>query len=187
MDRVGVLSLQGDYAAHAAAIERAGGSAFEARTVADIESAQAMILPGGESTVIGALLMRFGLMDTLVRRVREGMPVLGTCAGLILLAARIEGREQPGLRLLDLELRRNAYGRQVESFRAPLSTSIPGINSIEGVFIRAPMILSTGESVEVLARHEGSPVLVRQGKIVGATFHPELVEAAPIHRWFLQL
>lgn len=187
MAGVGVLALQGDYAAHAAAIARSGGEAFEARTAADIEAADAMILPGGESTVIGGLLLRFGLMEPLARRIGEGMPVLGTCAGLILLASRIEGREQPGLRLLDVGIRRNAYGRQLESFRAQLSTSIPGIETIEGIFIRAPLILETDAGVEVLARHEGKPVLVRQGSIVGATFHPELLEAAPIHRWFLRL
>jgi pyridoxal 5'-phosphate synthase pdxT subunit len=185
MGGIGVLALQGDYAAHAAAVGRAEGRAFEARSLEDIEAAGAMILPGGESTVIGGLLVRFGLMEALARRIRGGMPVLGTCAGLILLAARIEGREQPGLGLLDVEVRRNAYGTQVDSFRAPVETTVPGLPEIEAVFIRAPLILSAGPGVEVLARHGGAPVLVRQDNIVGASFHPELVADPAFYRWFL--
>jgi pyridoxal 5'-phosphate synthase pdxT subunit len=185
MRRIGVLALQGDWAAHAAAVARAGGRPFEARSPADIESADAMILPGGESTVIGGLLERFGLMEPLARRIRGGMPVLGTCAGLILLAARVEGKAQPGLRLLDAEVRRNAYGRQLDSFRATVQTRVPGAALVEAVFIRAPRILSVGPGVEVLATQGGDPVLVRQGAIVGATFHPELNGDPALHRWFL--
>jgi pyridoxal 5'-phosphate synthase pdxT subunit len=187
MKRVGVLALQGDYAAHGAALGRAGAEGFEVRTLDDIEAADSVIIPGGESTVMGSLLLRFGLMDALAARIREGMPVLGTCAGLILLAKRIEGREQPGLRLLDATVRRNAYGRQIDSFRAEVATKVPGAESIEAVFIRAPRIVQVGPEVEVLSEHGGDPILVRQGSLVGATFHPELVSGAAIHRWFLSL
>ena len=187
MNRIGILALQGDYAAHAAAVREAGGSSFEARTAEDIEAAEAMILPGGESTVIGSLLLRFGLMEALVRRIGGGMPTLGTCAGLILLAARIEGRQQPGIGLLDVEVRRNAYGTQVDSFREGIDTSVPGAERLEAVFIRAPRILSVGPGVEVLASCRGDPVLVKQGSMVGASFHPELIPGAAIHRWFLGL
>lgn len=187
MKRVGVLALQGDYAAHGAALALAGAEHFEARTSADIEAAEAFVLPGGESTVIGALLERFGLMESLAARIRAGVPVLGTCAGLILLAARVEGRAQPGLRLLDVTVRRNAYGRQIDSFRAPVSTKVPGAESLEAVFIRAPRIIEAGPGVEILAEQGGDPILVRQGSIVGATFHPELSPGAAIHRWFLSL
>jgi len=187
VNRIGILALQGDYAAHAAAVLRAGASSFEARTAEDIESAPAMIIPGGESTVMGSLLIRFGLMDTLIRRIREGMPVFGTCAGLILLASRIEGRRQPGIGLLDVGVRRNAYGTQVDSFREHIETSIPEVRRLEAVFIRAPKITSVGPEVEVLASCRGDPVLVRQGLIVGAAFHPELNPDAAIHRWFLGL
>lgn len=187
MSRVGVLALQGDYAAHRAALRSAGVEAFEARTLADIDAARALVLPGGESTVMGSLLVRFGLMDRLVERIREGLPVLGTCAGLILLAARIEGSEQPGIRLLDVSVLRNAYGRQIASFRARVSTELPGVENLEAVFIRAPRITSMGSGVSALAFHGSDPVLVRQGSIVGCTFHPELVEGAAIHRWFLSL
>ena len=134
MKRVGVLALQGDYAAHRAAFGRLGVEAFEVKTLDDIDSAEALVLPGGESTVMGSLLLRFGLMDRLVERIGEGLPVFGTCAGLILLASRIDDRDQPGIRFLDVSVLRNAYGRQIASFRARVSTKIPGAESIEAVF-----------------------------------------------------
>jgi len=187
MKRIGVLAIQGDYAAHRAALERAGAACFEVRTLADIESAEGLVLPGGESTVMGSLLVRFGLMDALVARIRDGLPAFGTCAGLILLAREVEGYRQPGIGLLDVAVARNAYGRQVASFRAPVNASSVGAGKIEAVFIRAPRITRVGEGVEVLASHGGDPVLVRQGRILGCTFHPELVEGAAIHRYFLGL
>jgi 5'-phosphate synthase pdxT subunit len=185
--RVGVLALQGDYAAHCAALERAGAAPFELRDAEGIERADAFVLPGGESTVMGSLLVRFGLMDALVLAIKGGKSVFGTCAGLILLAAKVEGKEQPGLRLLDVSVRRNAYGRQVDSFRETVRSTIPGAASIEGVFIRAPRITAAGPKVEILAERNGEPILVRQGSMVGASFHPELIEDAAIHRWFLGL
>jgi pyridoxal 5'-phosphate synthase pdxT subunit len=186
--KVGVLALQGDYAAHGAALERAGAAPFELRSTRDIEVAEAFVLPGGESTVIGGLLVRFGLMEALVAAIGGGKPVLGTCAGLILLAAKVEGREQPGLSLLDITVQRNAYGRQVDSFRERLRSSIPGAEGIEAVYIRAPRITALGAGVEVLAeRPSGEPVLVRQGSMLGATFHPELVESLAVQRYFLEM
>jgi len=186
MKKIGVLALQGDYAAHTNALKRAGGEAFEARSLADLERAESLVIPGGESTVMGSLLLRFGLMDFLVERIKAGMPVFGTCAGLILLARRIEGCEQPGIRLLDVSVLRNAYGRQIASFRARVGTLLPGVESIEAVFIRAPRITAMGDSVSVLASLDGDPILVRQGSMVGATFHPELTGVA-VHRWFISL
>jgi len=183
--RVGVLALQGDYAAHERAIERAGAEPFEVRSLADIDAAEALVLPGGESTVMGNLLVRFGLLDRLVERIAAGLPVFGTCAGLILLASRVEGYSQPGIGLLDVTVRRNAYGRQVFSFRTPIRTTVPGAENLEAVFIRAPRITACGPKVEVLAEYEGSPILVRQGNILGATFHPELVDGAVIHRYLI--
>ncbi len=187
MKHVGVLALQGDYAAHGAALAAAGAEPYEVRTLAEIEAAESLVIPGGESTVMGSLLLRFGLMDALVARIRGGMPVLGTCAGLILLAKRIEGAEQPGIRLLDATVRRNAYGRQIDSFRTAVATEVPGAERVEAVFIRAPRILEVGPGVEILSEHEGDPILIRQGSILGATFHPELAPGAAIHRWFLSL
>ncbi|HET7839175.1 MAG TPA: pyridoxal 5'-phosphate synthase glutaminase subunit PdxT [Rectinemataceae bacterium] len=187
MKKVGVLALQGDFDAHRVAIERAGASAFDVRTLADIESADALVLPGGESTVMGSLLVRFGLMDALVKRIKAGLPVFGTCAGLILLAKTVEDRDQPGIRLLDVAVKRNAYGRQVDSFRAPITTRIPGAESLEAVFIRAPRISALGKGVEVLAEYKADPILVRQGNILGGSFHPELVDGAAIHAYFLAM
>ncbi|MFA5852289.1 MAG: pyridoxal 5'-phosphate synthase glutaminase subunit PdxT [Spirochaetales bacterium] len=183
--RVGVLALQGDYAAHIAALRFAGADAFEIRSKADLDSADAVVIPGGESTVMGSLLQRFGFLDAFRDRILAGMPVFGTCAGIILLAKDVEKKNQPGLRVLDAKVRRNAYGTQIDSFRAPVKTSIPGIAEIEAVFIRAPKIIEVGPKVEVLARHNGDPILVREGNILGATFHPELVPGALVHAWFL--
>ncbi|HTX71419.1 MAG TPA: pyridoxal 5'-phosphate synthase glutaminase subunit PdxT [Rectinemataceae bacterium] len=187
MKRVGVLALQGDYAAHCAALGRAGAEAFEVRTLEEIDAAEAMVLPGGESTVMGNLLVRFGLMDRLVQRIRAGLPVYGTCAGLILLASQVEDYRQPGIGLLDVSVRRNAYGRQVFSFRTQVSTAVPGAELLEAVFIRAPKITRIGPRVEVLAEYRGDPILVRQDNILGGTFHPELVDGAAIHRFLLSL
>jgi len=183
--KVGVLALQGDYAAHVAALREAGAEAFEIRSGTDLEAADAVVIPGGESTVMGMLLQRFGFLDAFRERILAGMPVFGTCAGVILLAKDIENRDQPGLGVLDASVRRNAYGTQIDSFRTVLETAVPGVGVIEGVFIRAPKIIAVGPAVEVLARSGGDPVLVRQGNILGATFHPELVPGALIHKWFL--
>jgi 5'-phosphate synthase pdxT subunit len=185
--RVGVLALQGDYAAHCFALDAAGCRASEVRSLEDIARVDALVIPGGESTVMGGLLVRFGLMAALIDRIREGMPVFGTCAGLILLAARVEGREQPGIRLLNATIVRNAYGRQIDSFRALVRTKVPGAEEIEAVFIRAPRITALGPGVQVLAERDASPILVRQGNILGATFHPELSGNPAIHRYFIDL
>lgn len=183
--RVGVLALQGDYAAHIAALRLAGAEAFEIRSEADLNLAEAAVIPGGESTVMGSLLQRFGFLDAFRDRILGGMPVFGTCAGVILLAKDLERKNQPGLRVLDVKVRRNAYGTQIDSFRAPIRTSVPGIADMEAVFIRAPKIIEVGPKVEVLARHNGDPILVREGNMLGATFHPELVPGALVHAWFL--
>lgn len=182
---VGVLALQGDYAAHRASLLEAGAEVLEVRSGEDLAMVQAMVIPGGESTVMASLMERFDFLEKFRQRILSGMPVFGTCAGLILLAARVEKWNRPGLAVLDIDLRRNAYGTQVDSFRAQLQTRVPGFPQIEAVFIRAPKILSCGPSVEVFASYEGDPVLVRQGSILGASFHPELVPGALIHRWFI--
>lgn len=200
--KVGVLALQGDYEAHIRAIEAAAERAvpsqtasdgivpFEVRSLQDLDKADAMIIPGGESTVMGSLLIRFGFLDAFRDRILSGMPVFGTCAGLILLSRQIEKFSQPGLGVLDVTVRRNAYGTQVDSFRAPLEVRFTEggadrVETMEGVFIRAPKIVQTGPNVSVLASLHGDPVLVRQGNILGATFHPELVANARIHDYFL--
>lgn len=200
--KIGVLALQGDYEAHIKAIEAAAERAvpgrtasdgivlFEVRSLQDLNKADAMIIPGGESTVMGSLLIRFGFLDAFRDRILSGMPVFGTCAGLILLSRQIEKFSQPGLGVLDVTIRRNAYGTQVDSFRAPLEVRFTEdgaerVETMEGVFIRAPKIVQTGPNVSVLASLADDPVLVRQGNILGATFHPELVVDARIHDYFL--
>ncbi len=187
--RVGLLAFQGDYEAHGKALARTGIASItivEVRRLSDLESVDALIIPGGESTVMGMLLERFGMFEALKTRIKEGLPVFATCAGLILLAKNIEGSEQTRLGVLDVTVLRNAYGRQIDSFHSPVRTSISQIGIIDGVFIRAPKITALGEGVDVIATHRDEPVMVRQGSIVAATFHPELLPDAPLHRWFIQ-
>ncbi len=187
--RIGLLAFQGDYEAHGKAFARtdiASITIVEVRRLSDLESIDALIIPGGESTVMGMLLERFGMFETLKTRIEQGMPVLATCAGLILLAKNIEDSDQTRLGVLDVTVLRNAYGRQIDSFHAPVRTDIPQIGTIDGVFIRAPKITTLGEGVKVIATHREEPVMVRQGSIVAATFHPELLPGAPLHRWFIQ-
>ena len=185
--RVGVLALQGGYASHMSALRRAGAAPFEVRNKSDLAMAEAIVLPGGESTVIGSLLLRFDMLAMLRERILEGLPAFGTCAGLILLATTVQGKSQPGLGVLDITIGRNAYGTQVDSFRSYIETTIPGAETMEAVFIRAPKILKVGPGVDVLASHGGSPIMVHKGRILGATFHPELVATLAVHSWFLNL
>lgn len=182
--RVGVLALQGDVAEHAEALRACGAEPVLVRTPDALERVQALVLPGGESTTLGALMARCGLDEAVRRRVQEGMPVFGTCAGLILMARRAAGGEPPLLGLLDVAVERNAYGRQRESFEDDLHCPAVDPNPFRVAFIRAPVITWVGEGVEVLARHEGLPVLVRQGRLLGATFHPEITGYAGVHRYF---
>ncbi|MFP4373472.1 MAG: pyridoxal 5'-phosphate synthase glutaminase subunit PdxT [Spirochaetaceae bacterium] len=200
---VGVLAFQGDFQKHIELLTAMGRRAVAVREPADVDDLGALVIPGGESTTIGMLMDRFGLMEPVRTRVRDGMPVLGTCAGAILLAREIEGSAQPRIGVLDVTVRRNAYGRQVESFEADLElaepvgepdrtdradrTDRPGAHrSLRAVFIRAPIITRVGAGVEVLARFEDDPVVVRQGSVTAATFHPELSGETVVHRLFLE-
>ncbi len=182
---VGVLALQGDYEAHAKALRRAGAETLEVRRLADLERIHALVIPGGESTVMGMLLERFSMLEPLKARIDGGMPVFATCAGLILLSKRIEGSDQTRLSILNIMVRRNAYGRQIDSFHAPVQTTLQGVGTIDGIFIRAPRIMEIGQSVSVLATLHDEPVMIQQGSVIAATFHPELLPDAPIHRWFV--
>ncbi len=183
--RVGILALQGDVPEHARAVEQAGAEAVLVRRPAALGDVDALIIPGGESTTIGKLLDRYELMEPIRERARAGMPILGTCAGLILLAREIEGSEQPRLGLLDITVRRNAYGRQVESFETDVGVPVLGAEPVRAVFIRAPRVTRTGTEVEVLAEAEGAPILVRQDRLIGAAFHPEMAGEARLHRFLL--
>jgi pyridoxal 5'-phosphate synthase pdxT subunit len=184
---VGVLALQGAFAAHARTLADLGATTCEVRTPADLAAVDALVLPGGESTTIQQLLVSSGLWEPLAGRLADGMPVLGTCAGMILLATEVlDGRsDQRAFGVVDLAVRRNGYGRQVDSFEAEVD--VLGLDHpFHAVFIRAPLVERVGESVEVLAEHDGHPVLCRQGHVTVASFHPELSGDSRIHARFLE-
>ena len=183
--RVGVLSLQGDFACHRASLEPLGVEAVRVTLPRDLERCDALILPGGESTTMLRLLDATGLRAPVEAFVRE-RPALGTCAGLILLGACNGDLPAPTFRVLDVEVDRNAYGRQVDSFSEELETPVLDGRFL-GVFIRAPRIRRVGHEVQVVARRGvgGEPVGVRAGRVVGLCFHPELTRDARFHRWFL--
>ncbi|HET9672884.1 MAG TPA: pyridoxal 5'-phosphate synthase glutaminase subunit PdxT [Actinomycetota bacterium] len=185
MVKVGVLALQGDVREHERVLTRLDASPVEVRTAADLADVQALVIPGGESTTIGKLARAYDLVEPVRERAEGGMPVFGTCAGMIVMAERVLDGE-PLLGLMDVTVRRNAYGRQVDSFEADVD--VEGIDHpVRGVFIRAPWIEEVGAGVEVLARHEGKPVVLRQGKLLSASFHPELVGETALHEAFLSL
>jgi 5'-phosphate synthase pdxT subunit len=171
---VGVLALQGDYEAHARAVTELGHEVRLVKRPSHLEDVAALILPGGESTTMLKLLASEELLEPLTSFGRSGRPLFGTCAGTILLATRVTAPEQASLALLDVDVERNAYGRQLDSFVAPLASDDPGLDGVEGVFIRAPAIRRVGPEVEVVASQGGLPVLVRQGPVWAATFHPEM-------------
>lgn len=190
--KVAVLALQGDYQKHLDVLNKLGADAFPARLPADILRADALILPGGESTAIGKLMTRYGVDVAIQEAARAGKPVYGTCAGLILLAREIEvgtGERggQPTLGLLNITVARNAFGRQVDSFEATIAVPTLGEEPLRAVFIRAPFVTQAGPEVETLASHDGKIVFVRQGSILGSAFHPELTDDNRAHRFFLSL
>lgn len=185
---VGVLAVQGDFEKHVHAVRTADPSArvVEVRTPEDLEGVERCIIPGGESTTVGLLLQRFGLAEALRQRVADGMPLWGTCMGMILMAREVEGREQFTLGVLDVSVQRNAFGAQVHSFEAPIA--MRGLEEpVTGVFIRAPVVLRVGPGVDVLAEYEGRVVAVRQGRLLGTSFHPELTGDDRVHRLFLEM
>lgn len=181
---IGVLAIQGDYAAHAEALAEAGAAAVEVRKPEELEGLDGLVLPGGESTTILRFLEKRHFFSALKDYCTQH-PVFGTCAGAILLAREVINPAQHSLGLLDAVVERNAYGRQIDSSILVADSSLPG-GPLEMVFIRAPRILETGPGVEVLARREGNPVLVKQGNIMAATFHPELSTDRRVHRAFVQ-
>ena len=183
--RIGVLAVQGDFAAHAAAIEAAGGEALLVRKPEQLEGLDGLILPGGESTTMLKFLERSGFFESLQEFVRT-KPTFGTCAGCILLAKDVRNPAQRSLAVLDAVVERNAYGRQNDSSILVEETKLPG-GPLEMVFIRAPRIVSVGDKVEVLAERDGFPTLVREGNLMAATFHPELSSDARVHAAFLEL
>jgi 5'-phosphate synthase pdxT subunit len=184
---IGVLAMQGAFAEHVESLRRSGAKPRLVRSVADLDGLDGIVLPGGESTTMMMLLERMHLLEPLREAIARGLPTLATCAGMIVLAKEVtDGMDgQRGLCLLDVTVQRNGYGRQVDSFEAALN--IKGLTkSFPGVFIRAPFVESSG-STEVLAKHEGIPVAVRQGNIVALCFHPELSGDMRLHREFVRM
>ena len=188
MGKVGVLALQGAWRAHAEVLDDLGADAVPVRSAAELDAVDALVVPGGESTTIGMLLESAGLVDALSSRLRDGLPAMGTCAGMILLSSAVlDGRaDQRPFSAVDIDVRRNAFGRQVDSFEADIVvTGLPGGRPFHAVFIRAPYVERVGPEVEVLASVDDHPVLCRQGATLVAAFHPELSGDPRIHQLFL--
>lgn len=184
--QVGVLALQGAFAAHSDCLTSIGVQSIEVRTPEQLNSVDALLMPGGESSTMSQLLESSGLFDPIASRIADGMPVFGTCAGMILLASEIlDGRsDQRSFSAIDISVRRNAFGRQVDSFEATINSPV---GEFHGVFIRAPRIERVGDEVEVLGSINNEPVLVRQGNVLAASFHPELSNDARLHEYFVSI
>lgn len=184
---VGVLALQGDVAEHVRALERAGARAVAVKTRGELERVDGLVIPGGESTTVMKLLDRFALAEPIKARVRAGMPLWGTCMGMIVAAHDVAGLDQPTLDLIDITVRRNAFGRQNESAEVDLPIPAIGEKPFPAIFIRAPWIERVGPAVELLAERGGHGVMVREGHVLGTSFHPELGSDARVHAYFLKI
>ena len=182
---MGVLSLQGAVEEHLRMIKRCGFEGVKVKTVGDLEKVDRLIIPGGESTTIGKLAKIYGLDKEISKRGKEGMPIFGTCAGMILLANKVVGNEQIRFKLIDIEVERNAFGRQVDSFEADLKIENLNGKLFRAVFIRAPYIRKIGSNVKVLAKFKGKIIMARQKNILVSSFHPELTDDLRVHKYFL--
>jgi 5'-phosphate synthase pdxT subunit len=182
-----VLALQGDVAEHLHALRRVGAEAIEVKNERELASVDALIVPGGESTTVIRLLERFGLVQPIKDRVAAGMPFWGTCMGMIVAATHVADLEQDTLGLIDITVRRNAFGRQIASAEVPLDIPVLGEQPFPAIFIRAPWVEKSGPGVEVLAARGGYGVFVRQGNVVGTSFHPELTGDDRLHAYFAAL
>jgi 5'-phosphate synthase pdxT subunit len=183
-----VLAIQGAVREHLDAIRDVGADAVEVRLPRDLVDLDALILPGGESTTMRKLIDAYGLREPILSLARAGAPLLGTCAGMILLAGRIAEGGEPVFGLLDAEIRRNGYGRQLDSFEADLEVPVLGDEPLHGVFIRAPVVTGVGPAAEVLARGpDGTPVAIRQGRVLATAFHPELTGDRRLHRMLVEM
>lgn len=186
--RIGILAVQGDVREHATALREVGADVVEVRLPRDLVGLDGLILPGGESTTMRKLIDLYGLREPIVALAHGGAPIYGTCAGLILLADRIADGDEPVLRLLDITVQRNAYGRQLDSFEADVDLPSLGGDPVHGVFIRAPVVSEVGPAVEVLATDaDGRPIAVRQGRVLATAFHPELTPDRRLHRLLLEM
>lgn len=182
---IGVLAVQGAVEKHILTLERCGVRVIPVRFTAELDEVQGLIIPGGESTTVGKLMDRYGLDKKIVERAGQGMPVFGTCTGMILLAKNIVSSDQHRLGLMDTTILRNAFGRQVDSFEADLEIEEIGAPPVHAIFIRAPYATEAGDNVRVLARVDGKMVLVRQDNLLGCAFHPELTDDTRVHEYFI--
>jgi 5'-phosphate synthase pdxT subunit len=187
MIRIGVLGLQGDVSEHLRTVEACRAHGVEVRAPADLEIVDGLIIPGGESTAIGKLLGRAGLDLAIKDRAGAGMPVYGTCAGMILMAREAAGGEPLMLGLMDIGVARNAYGRQRESFEAELAAPAIDADPFRVAFIRAPVVTRVGQAVQVLAALENAPVLLQEGRLLASCFHPEITGYQGIHQYFSRI
>lgn len=185
--KIGVLALQGAFREHCWMLERCGATAVEIRKAEELDDVAGLIIPGGESTTIGKLLVEWGIMEKIQQRVSEGMAIYGTCAGMILLAKGIVDSQQPRLGLMDVTVRRNGFGRQKESFEAAMLVPEFGEEPVEAVFIRAPYIQEAGPKVKVMAVVKDNIVIARQDKMLVTAFHPELTDDCRIHKYFISM
>ena len=186
--KIGILAIQGSVIEHARAIDNAGAQAVEVRTCRDLEGIRGLVMPGGESTTIGKLLKLEGLDVEIAKRVKKGMGVYGTCAGAILLAKEIVGGQKAlNLGLMNIQIQRNAYGRQLDSFETELEIPVLGKSPVPAVFIRAPKIVSTGAGVEILAECNGEIVMCQENNILVTTFHPEMTDDLRVHKYFINI
>lgn len=185
--RIGVLALQGAFREHCRMVESCGASSVEIRKPEQLDEIDGLIIPGGESTTIGKLMVEWGLEEAIRTRAQQGLAIYGTCAGMILLARHIVASSQPRLGLMDITVERNAFGRQRESFEADLDVPEFGEQPLRAVFIRAPYITAVGEGVRVMAQVGDKTVIARQGKLLVTAFHPELTGDERIHRYFLAM
>lgn len=188
MKKVGVLALQGGFAEHLDALRRLGVAASPVRLSTDLKGIDALVIPGGESTTIVKLMRENHLINEMSRLIADGLPVLGTCAGMVLLARKVSGLDKQPLGTMDIEIKRNAFGRQVDSFEADLDVSVLGQTPFHAIFIRAPLIEKVGGDVEILSNlPDGPPVAAREKNIVATAFHPELTTDPRFHEYFLTL
>ena len=184
--KIGVLAMQGAFREHQQTLNKLGVEAIKLRRVEELSEVSGVIIPGGESTTIGKLLTDFNLLEPLREKILKGLPVFGTCAGMILLAKEIENSDQPRLGTMDIKVARNAFGRQVDSFEVDLNIPEIGEEPIRAVFIRAPYILEVKPKVKVLAEVEGKIVMARQDNMLVSAFHPELTDDLRIHQYFIE-
>ncbi|ANY66458.1 5'-phosphate synthase pdxT subunit [Paenibacillus algorifonticola] len=184
--KIGVLALQGAVAEHIRSLEAAGAEAVAVKQTSQLDELQGLVIPGGESTTIGKLIRKYGFLEAIQAFSEQSKPIFGTCAGMILLAERIEGQEDAHLKLMDMTVERNAFGRQRESFETDLD--IKGIDEqVRAVFIRAPLIKEVGSQVDVLSEYKGEIVAARQGHLLAASFHPELTDDYRLHAYFVDM